>query len=201
MAKSPPSEPAVSETVVLSDPRAMRAVAHAARIEIIRALFDGDELTATECARLTGLSPSATSYHLKALAKWGVVEAGARRQDGRDRPWRAKGRSLQLASDDRVVTGVAQASVVSSLLNQDREAAIAYVQREAQEPPEWRHALHIISSERWMTKAELQEIVAALDESTHLYQERTRRDRPAGSRRVRISTLVTPVGEPPAPGS
>ena len=87
-----------NDKIVLSDPRAIRALAHPARLAIIEALFLGDELTATECASLTGLSPSATSYHLKALERWGIVEAGRPRIDGRDRPWKAKGRSIEVSS-------------------------------------------------------------------------------------------------------
>src|SRR6516162_99595 len=84
--RSMPNGPADRERVVLSDPRASRALAHPARLAILEALTAGDELTATELAAVTGLSPSATSYHLKALAKWGIVEAGEGRADGRARP-------------------------------------------------------------------------------------------------------------------
>jgi hypothetical protein len=48
--------------IVLTDPRAIRALAHPARLAIIEALLPGEELIATECASLTGLSPSAPSY-------------------------------------------------------------------------------------------------------------------------------------------
>src|SRR5438876_11149922 len=95
--------------IVLSDPRAIRALAHPARLAIIEALLPGDELTATERASLTGLSPSATSYHLKALQKWGIVEAGHARADRRDRPWRARGRPGGVSSEARASAGRAPA--------------------------------------------------------------------------------------------
>ena len=56
------------------DPRAIRALAHPARMAIIDALASGDELTATDCAALTGLSPSATAYHLKLLQRFGFAQ-------------------------------------------------------------------------------------------------------------------------------
>ena len=59
--------------VVLSDPRAIKALAHPARLAVIDELFAGRELTATECAQVAGLSLSAMSYHLRALEKWGIV--------------------------------------------------------------------------------------------------------------------------------
>ncbi|WP_232075867.1 ArsR/SmtB family transcription factor [Phytohabitans suffuscus] len=38
---------------------------------------------------MAGLSPSATSYHLRALARYGLVEQAPSRGDGRERVWRA----------------------------------------------------------------------------------------------------------------
>ena len=53
--------------VMLTDPRAIKALAHPARLAVIDELFAGRQLTATECAEIAGLSPSAMSYHLRAL--------------------------------------------------------------------------------------------------------------------------------------
>jgi DNA-binding transcriptional ArsR family regulator len=59
----------------VTDPQVMRALAHPARIEIVEYLNDtGAAVTATQCAGRVGLSPSATSYHLRELAKYGLVE-------------------------------------------------------------------------------------------------------------------------------
>ena len=90
-----------NKRVVITDPRAIRALAHPARQRIIDELYSGRVLTATECAELAGLTPSATSYHLRALERWGIVEraeslggrpgaavAGARHRACRSRPSR-----------------------------------------------------------------------------------------------------------------
>ena len=76
--------------VTITDARAIRALAHDARQRVIEVLY-GEQRprTATELAALTGLSPSAMSYHLRALEKWGVVERSADDGDARNRPWRA----------------------------------------------------------------------------------------------------------------
>jgi len=79
------------------NPRSIRALAHPARLAIIDALATGEQLTATQCAQLTGLSPSATAYHLKLLERYGLAEtapppgrtAGSgrgERPDARSRP-------------------------------------------------------------------------------------------------------------------
>src|SRR5580693_9042819 len=81
------------------DPRAIRALAHPARLAIINALASGEDLTATDCAAMTGLSPSATAYHLKLLQRFGFAEPAPPRPDGRERPWRATGRQTRVDLD------------------------------------------------------------------------------------------------------
>src|ERR1700747_1460038 len=82
------------------NPRSIRALAHPARLAIIDALATGEELTATQCAELTGLSPSATAYHLKFLERYGFAEAAPSRPDRRERPWRASERRIQVELDE-----------------------------------------------------------------------------------------------------
>ena len=54
--------------VEITDPKAIRALAHAARLEVISELYSTQvSRTATELATQTGLTPSAMSYHLRAL--------------------------------------------------------------------------------------------------------------------------------------
>src|SRR5215469_6918557 len=74
----------------LTDPKMMRALAHPARIAIWTHIAMRGPTTATECAEVAGLSPSACSYHLRTLARYGFVEEDlASAADGRQRPWRA----------------------------------------------------------------------------------------------------------------
>jgi DNA-binding transcriptional ArsR family regulator len=87
-------------TLTLTDPRAIRALAHEARQQVIDELYSGAILTATEAAQICGLSPSAMSYHLRALEKWGIVVRDDTSGDGRERPWRAAAHSLALGRGD-----------------------------------------------------------------------------------------------------
>ena len=63
-----PSPDTGASRMRISDPQIMRALAHPARLAVLDQLADGGTATATECARTAGLSPSAMSYHLRALA-------------------------------------------------------------------------------------------------------------------------------------
>ena len=68
------SEPPALPHRTLSDPRAMRALAHPPRLDLLELLFAEGPLTASECAARVGDSPASCSYHLRQLARWGFVE-------------------------------------------------------------------------------------------------------------------------------
>lgn len=187
-----PNGPDDRGRVVLSDPRAIRALAHPARLVIIETLAPGEELTATELAAVTGLSPSATSYHLKALAKWGIVEAGEARADGRDRPWKATGTSVTISSQVPGSTAVAEIAIMNTFLDRNRAIATEFLEHQASEPLEWRDAAELASHDYWLTAAELAKAVQAIRDVLAPYEQRRRDARPEGSRRVRIARISVP---------
>lgn len=82
-----PGSVAPREHRKLTDPKAMRAVAHPTRLALLEALAKREPLTATEAAQMVGESPTNCAFHLRTLAKYGFVEeAGG--GTGRARPWR-----------------------------------------------------------------------------------------------------------------
>jgi predicted transcriptional regulator len=71
----------------LTDPKAIRALAHPVRWALIEALGQAGTLTATQASEMLDESPANCAFHLRTLAKYGFVEeAGGGR--GRERPWR-----------------------------------------------------------------------------------------------------------------
>jgi len=85
----------------ITDPRAMRAVAHPVRIALLEVLGTEGPLTATQAGELIGESPTTCSFHLRQLAKYGFIEevSGVA---GRKRPWRLVNTGLTYSdvSDD-----------------------------------------------------------------------------------------------------
>ncbi len=80
--------------LALQEPRAMRALAHPVRIALLDYLNLVGPATATQCAAVVGESPSACSYHLRTLAKWGFIEATGDGR-GREHPWRLTAHALR----------------------------------------------------------------------------------------------------------
>jgi DNA-binding transcriptional ArsR family regulator len=177
----------------VENPRSIRALAHPARLAIINALATGEELTATQCAELTGLSPSATAYHLKLLERYGFAEAASPRPDRRERPWRATGRRIQVDLDASTPAGAAAAAAVgAAYFDTTRAIAVAFTESEPAEPVQWRNAV-LNNADLWLTADEFQRVARALGAVLEPYRGRApRSERPAGSRRVRVMNVVVP---------
>jgi DNA-binding transcriptional ArsR family regulator len=169
------------------DPRSIRALAHPARLAIIDALSAGDELTATQCAELTGLSPSATAYHLKLLERYGVAEPAPPRPDRRERPWRAAGRQVRAELDTSTPAGAAAAAAV---IDSTRAIAVEFTEGSDAELEQWRHTT-ISTSDPWLTPEEFARVARDLAAVVAPYRGRPH---PQGSRPVRIMNVVVPRG-------
>ncbi len=179
------------------DPRSIRALAHPARLAIINALATGAELTATQCAELTGLSPSATAYHLKFLERYGFAESVPPTADLRERPWRATGRPTDVDLDGSTVAGAtAAAAVVAAYIDTTRAIAVEFVEGAHDEPEAWRAAaLHNV--DLWLTAEELERLAGQLEDLLAPYRGRSEEaGRPPACRRVRIMNVLVP--HPPA---
>ena len=123
---------ATEDRVELTDPKAIRALAHPARLVVIDALYDkGVALTATQAAALAGTTPSAMSYHLRALERFGVVTRAPSSDDGRERPWvRAASRlSVRPSSGGSAATAAATSAMLSAAYDVDRERMVRAIER------------------------------------------------------------------------
>ncbi|MFC7582018.1 ArsR/SmtB family transcription factor [Schaalia naturae] len=92
-----------------TDPRElerMRAIGHPARWRVLEVLWSGRELTATQAAQIAGATPSAMSYHLRHLARLGMVERVVS-PDGRERPWRATSAGREMTTQPGAAEGTA----------------------------------------------------------------------------------------------
>jgi DNA-binding transcriptional ArsR family regulator len=185
--------------VRLNDPRMMRALAHPARIAILQHLALDGPSTATECAAVAGLSPSACSYHLRALARYGFVDEDPdSAADGRHRPWRARIISMSFDDEPGQPDAVRAAGqlLTESLLARFEEVRAEYLDRESRYPAEWRHAagynqdvLHVTAAELPALREEIQAVLAR-------YRRLDRADRPTAARRVHALVDLIPWFDP-----
>lgn len=178
-----------------SDPEMIRALAHPARVAILDYLEDAGEATATECAKVAGLSPSAMSYHLRTLAKVGLIEEADGRGDGRERVWRRKLHTFSVgveydAPPSLKLTGRA---VVEAFQASSDAKLQRWLDASVNEPREWYGQPQFNQATVVVTPEELTEIKEKLAQVLEPYSKQKRKGRePEGSRRVAIHSRIFP---------
>ncbi len=173
--------------MTISDPAIMRALAHPARMGIMQYLAStGSAVTATGCADVVGLSPSATSYHLRELARYGLVEEAPSRGDARERLWRSTVESLSFdpGQDAGPEARAAERAIVEIFVANELELVRDWLRRAHDEPTEWYDAAWQSRSSLLLTAPELAELNQAVMKLFEPYVRRTRTDPPAGARPV-----------------
>jgi len=184
--------------LLITDPRAMRALAHPARIAILQHLAVDGPATATDCAEIAGLSPSACSYHLRALARHGFVQEDAdSAADGRHRPWRARAVAFSLPDNPgQPAVRAAGRLLLESLQARSDEIRSEYLDREAQYPPQWQAAAGLHQDILHVTPDELAEVRSRVQAVLSDYRRLDAADRPPGSHRVHVIVDLTPWFRP-----
>lgn len=170
----------------LTDPTAMRALAHPARLAILNRLQAEGPCTATEVAEVIGVTPSAASYHLRMLAKYGFVEDAPARGDGRERLWRSSSVGLSVAPDpdDGPDVRSAKEFLIKALRDQAADEVTRAMENMERESPEWREAALFNRAVLLVDADELKRLNERIDELLAPYRTtvRDRADAPPGAR-------------------
>jgi DNA-binding transcriptional ArsR family regulator len=178
----------------LTDPRALRAMAHPIRLSLIGVLRREGPLTATQAGELIGESSASCSFHLRQLAKYGLVEeAGGGK--GRERPWRA---TTLFTSWPDVAEGpeaAAASSLLSSVLAERYfEALMRWLDAKPDQPEQWQHAAHFGDTMLYVTPEELIGLAAETQAMMDRFLDRLEHPelRPPGARPVTYVHLAFP---------
>jgi DNA-binding transcriptional ArsR family regulator len=191
---------AAQAQLTITDPQVMRALAHPARFAILQYLSTDRVATATECAEVVGLTPSAMSYHLRALAKAGLIEEAPSRGDGRERVWRGIAAGFTVdgsrKADDEVTA--AQREVIQAFMASNDAEVLRWLDRIGDEPLDWYDASIFRRANLTLTAAELKDLLSSLDELLRPYLRATRPEPPAGARAVSMVYRAVPMNPPDA---
>jgi hypothetical protein len=185
------------KSVKLTDPETMRALAHPARIALWQHLLLEGPATATECAPVADLSPSACSYHLRQLARFGFVEQDqASAANARERPWRAVISSTTVEDLDDPVAVMAARLLDYSLEERWQAVRSRYENSKQDYPAEWRQAA---GGDRSVLYATAEELAALREQIRELYRPLIRlsgQERPDGARPVQGAIDFVPLFGP-----
>ncbi len=146
-------------TRTVSDPLAMRALAHPIRVELHGLVAREGSLTAADAARQLGISHALASHHLRQLAKYGFIEP-ADSSDNRAHPWRVTSTSYEL---ERVDPGARESLDVLDrhVVERAGQQLAEWQQRRSTEDPGWAESARTSSGLLYLTPAELKEVLAA----------------------------------------
>jgi predicted transcriptional regulator len=185
-------------SIKLREPETMRALAHPARIALWQHLLLEGPATATECAPIAGLSPSACSYHLRQLARYGFVEQDQQAAvNGRERPWRAVVTSTTIEDLEDPVAVMAARLLEYALDEHSQEARRRFTVREEEYPAEWRQAAGGDRTVLYLTPAELGELRERIRELYRPLIRLSGQDRPEDALPVQGVIEFVPLFGPP----
>ena len=183
-------------TVELTDPRALRALAHPVRLSLVSLLRREGPLTATQAGERIGESATTCSFHLRQLARYGLVEeAGGGR--GRERPWRATATATSWPSVAESPEQAAASELLSSIVaGRYHERTLRWLAGRADDTTEWQAAAQFGDDVLYVTAEELHELGRAVDALVEPLLARQQRPelRPKDAREVMLIRLAFPTG-------
>jgi DNA-binding transcriptional ArsR family regulator len=176
----------------ISDPKAIRALAHPLRLDLLKVLGAQGPATAAQCGRALGVSQASCSFHLRQLAKYGLVADAGPGPDRRERRWRLPdhGPTIQIANDTDAVVGDRLGRLT---IEQEMRAILDYAERPDDASPEWRTVMAGMAALSAEDAAEIKEKWIAL---LAPYAAAGRAAGPVqqpGQRLVRCFMAMTPV--------
>jgi DNA-binding transcriptional ArsR family regulator len=196
-ATPPPSVPPAEGTVDVTDPRALRALAHPLRGQLMARLRTDGPSTATRLAEQLGESSGSTSYHLRQLAAFGFVEELTDEGNARDRWWRARHRGTHFDTTALVGTPEGREAVEEleyRQIGQHQRLLNAHATEREDLDDDWRDA---VSLNDWLLRLPPAAIPELADElNAVLYRWRDTREEP-GQPMVSVLVDLFPLKEYP----
>jgi DNA-binding transcriptional ArsR family regulator len=157
------------------DPRILRAIAHPARNRILSELYAGGALRAADVAKTLGIPANQASFHLRQLAKYGLVEeAPDEARDKRDRVWRIVAEDgITFRSQDVVAQPGGQAAL-AVYRQQARGWGHLLVDQLQSGDPHDELESYVFDTSLRFTQEELGEYAAELEALNQRWHDRTR---------------------------
>ncbi len=157
------------------DPRVLRALAHPVRNRILDELSASGPLRAADVAADLGIPANQASFHLRSLAKYGLVEEDpAAARDRRDRVWRLtqqEGWNIDLGEIEKAPGGKAASTVF-----RHQRAAEAHLMVDEAFSDVREKGVHrsIIDGALRLTREEAEQFSQESSDLLHRWNERTR---------------------------
>jgi DNA-binding transcriptional ArsR family regulator len=153
----------------ITDPKAIRALAHPLRLDLLELLSARGPATAAHCGRVLGESQA--SFHLRQLAKHGFVEDAGPGRDRRERTWRVPEPRLRLSISAGHGAAV-QRELERLVVERELRAVLDWVDHKDAESAEWRGQATIVSAIAILSVEEAAELKARMKDLIEPYLAR-----------------------------
>ena len=178
----------------ITDPRVLRAIAHPTRTRVLDELEMAGPQRAADIAEALGIPANQASFHLRQLAKYGLIEeAPEAARDGRDRVWKAvdEEMAVDLSEIEKMPGGKAAVGVFRR-----QWLAKAHVALDRSMTTEKRKdaTTNVLSGTLRLTKAEAQQLSDDLKEVFDRYREAGTKG-PKTAKVYELLTVIQPAND------
>jgi DNA-binding transcriptional ArsR family regulator len=181
----------------ITDPKAMRALAHPVRMALLKRLARHGPATASQLSPHVGATPSVTSWHLRHLAGFGLVRDAAAGPDRRERRWEAAAHGFRLGGSAGGEEARAAARLLSDqLIVQTSDQPLRWAAETAPGlEAAWQDASGVFNTRIVATSEEVEQIQKAVEAALAPFVRRKPGDAPEGARGVTFLSYVLPEGD------
>jgi DNA-binding transcriptional ArsR family regulator len=170
----------------ITDPRAMRALAHPVRLTLFERLQRHGPAPVGELAADAGTTPSAAGRHLRQLMQHGLVAQS-------EGIWKAVGTGIHFEPADDDASQAAYRTLANQLfLRADELPSRWMAEDEPRLDGDWRRVSGLSNARMSMTVEEAAELDAQMEKLLEPYVTRDPSDAPGDARRVRWLRYVMP---------
>ena len=186
--------PKTPDDARVTDPLALRALAHPVRWKLIDVLASEGTVTATRCAQVLGESTATCSYHLGILAKYGYIVRVAGAQ-WREKPWKLARQDLGIsASGEDQEQAAASRAAADAFVDHEMTRLRDAIRASADEPGEWQGTQRVMAATARLTAAEVRQAITEIGQVLARYGERAGESaRTETAREVRLFAAVSPA--------
>jgi hypothetical protein len=177
----------------VTDPRALRALAHPVRLALLDRLQRYGPGTATQMSPHVGATPSVVSWHLRHLATFALVKEWDGATNKRERWWQAAAGGFRFALPDDAEGRSAARQLSHVRFAQYGELPQRWLSHdEPRLEARWRRLGGLANTRIEVTVEELRKLEDAMEKLLAPYVRRKGKKSPAGARSVRILHYVLP---------
>jgi predicted ArsR family transcriptional regulator len=177
----------------LHDPRVLRAIAHPVRSRILTELDAGGPLRAADVAVRLGIPANSASFHLRQLARFGLVEEDpAAARDRRDRVWRATEEAgFQVALDE--VEKAPGGKAASAVFRRTKEAWAHHLVEQAFGSDRTPGTVRTVTEQAVrLTKKEAEQLTDELTDLVEVWRKRNQGGQDDGRRTYIVFQVIEP---------